>query len=159
MYKKTVMTVVLILVMLGTFVLTAKPVQASQGCPPGSDCLLSLEQSLQENSPQAISWNETEFGFRAGTSNGSYLYFNSLKICGYNQYNNYVCWSKTFPNWTYNQYTLRNWWWKASRGVTFTFYLNGYGTRTCTVYEDPGLLGYWSPLYAKYLGNNTCKVE
>ncbi len=81
-------------------------------------------------------------------------YFTYLKICGYNQNNDYRCWSRSFPG--NASYTLYNWWWDLDRGISLSFTLIGYGERRCSISGSYSWFGQPDILYVAYGGNNQC---
>lgn len=109
----------------------------------------SLVVPAQQNVAHAAG-NSSQVQFNAG--NGRYLY--SLRICGYNQNNNYVCWS---GNINQQQYvTVNGWWWKLDRGIRFDFTLNYYGNRSCYVQRSNWGNPTW--LYVRYDGGGVCSI-
>lgn len=98
-----------------------------------------------------------EITFYAGKSGSQVLYVESLKACGRNQYDQYVCYTRTWPSWTMGySWTIANWWWQMPKGVRLDFVLSGYGPRNCTVYDKP----WWTNrVRVDYLGNNTCTTS
>lgn len=109
-------------------------------------------------SGDGLKWGEHEIDFYAQAHPNSTRYISWLKICGTNQYGDYVCWERDFEPWTISSYHLRNWWWKMDLGVALTFYLDGYGYRYCSV-DDGG--AWWDPSLVRvtYWGNYICTTQ
>lgn len=112
----------------------------------------SATQAREAGAVTAAVSTISQFYFRAGSSGGSILYFETLRACGYNSSNAYICWTtKTYPAFTRNADWISGTGVQPSRGVTFYFFLSGYGNRQCTVYPAST-----NNYYIDYAGNNAC---
>lgn len=127
-------------------------------------CIVGLAGCLTEEEDgtevgeveQEIGWPEKEVSFNAGVSNGQYHWMEELSVCGRNQYNQYVCYYKSWAPSNANSWTVTNWWWKMDQGVVFSFKLLGYGWRSCTVYYNP----WWAQrIDVRYEGNYVCSAS